>query len=77
MELSLLLQLYAWNCYGSLAIGLALNFLLLFVAKKCPSSTLREYRRVVFYFSLLNIILLIFQVLNQPVIIFCLKNLIY
>jgi hypothetical protein len=77
MELSLILQLYAWNCYGSLAIGLALNFLLLFVAKKCPSSTLREYRRVVFYFSLLNIILLIFQVLNQPVIIFCLKNLIY
>jgi hypothetical protein len=68
MELYLLLQLYAWNCYGSLTIGLALNFLLLFVAKKCPSSGLREYRRVVFYFSFLNILLLIVQALNQPVI---------
>jgi hypothetical protein len=68
MELSIILQLYAWNCYGSLAIGLTLNFLLLFVAKRCPSSGLREYRRVVFYFSALNVLLSIFQALNQPVI---------
>jgi hypothetical protein len=67
MELSIILQLYAWNCYGSLAIGLALNFLLLFVTKKCHSTGLREYRRVVFYFSFLNILLLIFQAVNQPV----------
>jgi hypothetical protein len=67
MELPLLLQLYAWNCYGSLAIGLAMNFLLLFVAKKCPSSYLREYRRVVFYFSFMNILFLIVQALNQTV----------
>jgi hypothetical protein len=68
MELALLLQLYAWNCYGSLAIGLPLNFLLLFVAKNCPTRELREYRRVVYYFSFLNILLLILQALNQPVI---------
>jgi hypothetical protein len=67
MELSLLLQLYAWNCYGSLAIGFALNFLLLFVAKKCPSSGLREYRRVVFYFCAQNVALLILHAINQPV----------
>jgi hypothetical protein len=67
MELSMLLQLYAWNCYGFLAIGLALNFLLLFVAKKCPSSGLREYRRVVFRFCLLNIFALIILASNQPV----------
>jgi hypothetical protein len=67
MELSLLLQLYAWNCYATLAIGLALNFLLLFLAKKCPSSGLREYRRVVFYFSLQNVAMLILQATTQPV----------
>jgi hypothetical protein len=67
MELPLLLQLYAWNCYGSLAIGLSLNFLLLFVAKKCPSSGLREYRRVVFYFCAQNVALLILHAINQPV----------
>jgi hypothetical protein len=67
MELSLLLQLYAWNCYGSLAIGLALNFLLVFVAKKCHSSGLREYRRVVFRFCLLNNFALVLQALTQPV----------
>jgi hypothetical protein len=70
MELSLLLQLYAWNCYGSLAIGLAMNFLLFFVAKKCPSNGLREYRRVVFYFSAQNIGMLILQAITQPVKIF-------
>jgi hypothetical protein len=59
--------MYACNCYSLLAIGLALNFLLLFVAKKCPSSGLREYRRVVFQFCLLNMIFLIVQALNQPV----------
>jgi hypothetical protein len=68
MELALLLQLYAWNSYGSLVIGLLLNFLLHFVAKKCPTRGLREYRHVVFYFSFLNILLLIFQALNQAVI---------
>jgi hypothetical protein len=68
MDLSLLLQLYAWNSYGSLAIGLALNLLLFFVAKKCHTRGLREYRRVVYYFGVLNILLLIFQALNQPVI---------
>jgi hypothetical protein len=68
MEFPLLLQLYAWNCCGSLALGLALNFLLLFVAKKCPSSGLREYRRVVFYFCAQNIAMLILQALTQPVL---------
>jgi hypothetical protein len=68
MELPLLLQLYAWNCYGSCVIGLTLNFLLLFVAKKCPSSGLKEYRRVVFYFCFLNICMLILQAINQPVV---------
>jgi hypothetical protein len=67
MELPLLLRLYACNCYSLLAIGLALNFLLLFVAKKCPSSGLREYRRVVFYFSSQNVSVLILQAVTQPV----------
>jgi hypothetical protein len=67
MELPLLLQLYAWHCYGCLAIGLTLNILLLFVAKKCPSPGLREYRRVVFFFSVPNIAMLILQALHQPV----------
>jgi hypothetical protein len=67
MELSLLLQLYAWNCYVTLAIGLVLNFLLLYLAKQCSSSGLREYRRVVFYFSLQNVAMLIFQATTQPV----------
>jgi hypothetical protein len=53
-----------------LAIGLALNFLLLFVAKNCPSSGLRGYRRVVFYFCMQNIAMLILQAINQPVIYF-------
>jgi hypothetical protein len=69
MELSLQLQLYAWHCYGCLAIGLTLNFLLLFVAKECPSNGLRGYRRVVFFFSVANICMLILQAINQPVLI--------
>jgi hypothetical protein len=67
MELPLLLQVYAWHCYGCLSIGLALNFLLLFVAKKCASAGLRGYRRVVFHFCVLNIVSLIIQAINQPV----------
>jgi hypothetical protein len=62
-----ILELSAWNAYCSLAIGLCLNALLMWIAKKHSGTELREYRGTVFYLSMLNIGFLVSQALTQPV----------
>jgi hypothetical protein len=65
-----ILEISAWNAYCSLAIGFCLNALLIWIANKHSGTELREYRHTLFYLCILNIGLLVFQALGQPVFAF-------
>lgn len=60
------LVIISWNANCSALLGLGLNSQLWYLASKYSSTELREYRRLIYSYCILNVIILSLQVLTQP-----------
>jgi hypothetical protein len=66
MALPILTLIY-WNAYCTFLLGIILNALLVYLAKKYSTAELKDYRCLIYYICLLNSLILTFHAALEPV----------